>query len=117
MPLHARNVLMFVSDICHVRKVSPYIPLPVNSSTTLVNRVLHNVSHVHRPTCVSFKSIVSVTSNYKYVSLSPLYAVLVVILFRTFSLAQSAKAVSVCNIFSTYCCIFMNLYSILHEKC
>ena len=49
---------------------------------------------------VSFKSRVSVTSNFKYVSSSPLYTILVAILFNIFSFTQSAKAILVCNIFS-----------------
>ena len=45
MFLYVRNVLMSVNNIYHVRKVSPYIPLSVNTSTTLA-RVFHNVRHV-----------------------------------------------------------------------
>ena len=48
MSLHARNVLVSVNTTCRVRKVSPYIPLSVNTSTSLVNYVSHNVRHVQR---------------------------------------------------------------------
>ena len=98
MSSHVRNALMSVNTTCRVCKVSLYIPLSVNTSTGLVNYVSHNVRHVQRPKCVSFKSRVSVT--YKYLSLSPLYPILVVILLNTFFFIQSAKAVLVCNIFS-----------------
>ena len=60
----------------------------------------HNVRHVHRPKCMSYKSKLSVTSKFKYVSSSPLYTIFVAILFNTFSFTQSAKAILVCNIFS-----------------
>ena len=91
--LHERNVLVSVNTTCRIRNVSPYVPLSVNTSTSLVNYVSHNVRHVQRPKCVSFKSKVSVTSNFKYVSSSPLYAIFVAILFNTFSFTQSAKAI------------------------
>ena len=77
-----RNVLMSVNTICRVPKVSPYIPLSVNTSKTLVNYVSHNIRHVQCPKCVSFKSRVSVTSNFKYISLQLLYTILVAILFK-----------------------------------
>ena len=35
MSLHVRKVLMSVNTTCRVRKVSPYIPISVNTSTTL----------------------------------------------------------------------------------
>ena len=79
---------MSVNTTCLVSKVSPYIPLSVNTSTTLVDYVSHNVRHVQRPKCVSFKFKVSVTSNFTYVSSSPFYTILVAILFNTFSLTQ-----------------------------
>ena len=85
MSLHGRNVLISVNTTCCVHNVSPYIPLSVNTSTPLVNYVSHNVRHVQHPKCVAFKSKVSFTSKFKYVSLS---------------LTQSAKAILVCNIFS-----------------
>ena len=97
---HVRKILMSVNTTCHVCKVSPYIPLSVNTSTTFVNYVSYNVYHVQHPKCVSFKSRVSVTSNFKYVSTSPLYTILVAILFNMFSFTPSAKAILVCNIFS-----------------
>ena len=89
-----------VPTTCRVRKLSPYIPLSVNTSTTLISYVSHNVRHVQCPKRVSFKPVVSVTSNFKYVSSSPFYTILVAILLNTFSFAQSAKAILVCNIFS-----------------
>ena len=46
MSSHIRNVLMFFNTTCRVCKVSPYIPLSVNTSTALVNYVSHNVRHV-----------------------------------------------------------------------
>ena len=100
MFLHGRNVLVSVNATCRVCNVSPYIHLSVNTSTLLVNYVSYNVHHVQGPKCVSFKSKVSVTSNFKYVSLSPLYTIFVAILFNTFSFTQSAKAIVVCIIFS-----------------
>ena len=100
MSLHGRNVLVSVSTTCHVRNVSPYILLSVNTSTPLVNYVSHNVRHVQRPKFVSFKSKVSVTSKFKYVSSSLLHTIFVAILFHTFSFTQSTKAILVCNIFS-----------------
>ena len=45
MFLYVCNVLISINNICHVRKVSPYIPLSVNTSTTLVH-VSHNKRHV-----------------------------------------------------------------------
>ena len=100
MSLHGRSVLASVNTTCRVRNVSPYIPLSVNTSTPLVNYVSHNVRHVQRPKFVSFKSKVSVTSKFKYVSSSPLYTIFVAILFNTFSFTQSTKAILVCNICS-----------------
>ena len=88
---------MFVDNICHVRKVSPYIPLDVNTRKTLLDD-FHNVRHAQRPKCVAFKSKVSDTSNLKHISLSPLYKILAAILFNTFSFYESAKAISGCNI-------------------
>ena len=96
MSFHVHNILVSFNTTCHVRKVSPYIPLSVNSSTTHVDYV----SHVQHSRCLSFRSKVSVAYNFKYVSLSPLYTILVVILFNMFSFTQSAKATLVCNIFS-----------------
>ena len=75
--LHVVNVLMSVNTTCRVRKVSPYISLSVNAGATLVDYISQNVRHVQRPKCVSFKSKVSVMSNFKYVSSSPLYTILV----------------------------------------
>ena len=90
MSLHVCNVLVSVNTTWRVHKVSPYIPLSVNSSTTHVDYV----SHVQHSRCLSFRSKVSVAYNFKYVSLSPLYTILVVIFFNTFSFTQSAKATS-----------------------
>ena len=53
MSSHVRNVLLSVNTTCRVRKVSPYIRLSVNTSTTLVNYASHNVCHVQRPKCVT----------------------------------------------------------------
>ena len=96
MSPHVRKVLLSVNTTCRDSLYS----LSANTSKTRVNYVYHNVCHVQRPKCVSFNSRVSVTSNFKYVSSSPLYAVLAAILFNTFSFTQSAKAILVCNIFS-----------------
>ena len=91
MPLHGRKVLVLVNTKCHVRKVSPYISLSVITSASLVNYVSHNVRHVQRPNCLSFKSKVSVNSNFKYLFSSPLYTIFVAILFNTFSLLNQQK--------------------------
>ena len=96
--LHVRNVLMSVNNICHVRKVSRYIPLSVNTSRILVS-VSHNLRHAQSRKCLEFKSKVSLTSNFKQVFLSQLYTIIAVILFITFSFTESAKAISICNIF------------------
>ena len=98
MSLPACNVLISVNTTCRVRNVSPYIPLSVNTSTPLVNYVSHNVRHVQRSKFVSFKSKVSVTSKFKYVSSSPLYTIFVAILFNTFFFTQSTKTILVCYI-------------------
>ena len=66
MSLPVRNVLMSVNNICHVRKVSRYIPLSVNTSRTLAS-VSHNLRHVQRSKCLQFKPKVSLTSNFKQV--------------------------------------------------
>ena len=95
--LHVHIVLMFFNNICHVNKVSPYIPLYVNTRKTLVD-VSHNVRHVQCPRCVAFKSKVSNTSNFKHIFLSTLYKILAAILFNTFSFYESAKSISGCNI-------------------
>ena len=116
MSSHVCNALMSVSTTCRVRKASPYVPPSVNTSTTLVNYISHNVRHVQHPKCVSFKSRVSVTSNFKYVSSSPLYTILVAILFNTFSFTQSAKAILVCNIFSIIAQFLLAYVRFLHEK-
>ena len=115
MSLHGRNVLVSVSTTSHVRNVSPYILLSVNTSTPLVNYVCHNVRHVQRPKFVPFKSKVSVTSKFKYVSSSPLYTIFVVILFHTFSFTQSTKAILVCNIFSIVA-LFLLVYIRFYTK-
>ena len=44
MSLHVRNVLMSVNITCRVRKVNLYIPLSVNTSTTLVDDDSHNIT-------------------------------------------------------------------------
>ena len=116
MSLHGRNVLVSVNTTCCVRNVSPYIPLSVNTSTSLVNYVSHNVRYVQRPKCVSFKSKVSVTSNFKYVSSSPLYTIFAAILFNTFSfITQSAKVILVCNVFSIIA-LFLLVYIRFYTK-
>ena len=115
MSLHGRSVLASVNTTCRVRNVSPYIPLSVNTSTPLVNYVSHNVRHVQRPKFVSFKSKVSVTSKFKYVSSSPLYTIFVAILFNTFSFTQSTKAILVCNIFSIVA-LFLLVYIRFYTK-
>ena len=115
MYLHGRNVLVSVNTTCRVRNVSPYIPLSVDTSTSLVNYVSHNVRHVQRPKCVSFKSKVSVTSNFKYVSSSPLCTIFVAIFFNTFSFTQSVKAILVCNIFSIIA-LFLLVYIRFYTK-
>ena len=115
MSLHGRNVLVSVSTTCHVRNVSPYILLSVNTSTPLVNYVSHNVRHVQRPKFVSFKSKVSVTSKFKYVSSSLLHTIFVAILFHTFSFTQSTKAILVCNIFNIVA-LFLLVYIRFYTK-
>ena len=100
MSLHGHNVLVSINTICCVRNFSPYITLSVNTSTSLVNYVSHNLRYEQRPKCISFKSKMSVTSNFKYVSSSTLYTIFVAILFNTFSFTQSAKAILVCIICS-----------------
>ena len=64
---------------------------------------------------VSFKSKVSVTSKFKYVSSSPLYTIFVAILFNTFSFTQSAKAILVCNIFGIVA-LFLLVYNRFFTK-
>ena len=64
---------------------------------------------------VSFKSKVSVTCKFKYVSSSPLYTIFVAILFNTFSFTQSAKAILVCNIFSIVA-LFLLVYNRFFTK-
>ena len=86
---------MSVNTICHIFKVSPYIPLSVNTSAALANYASHDVRHVQCQTCMSFKPKVSVTFSFKHVSLQLLSAILVAILFNTFSVNQSAKAILV----------------------
>ena len=113
--LHGCNLLVSVNTTCRVCKVSPYIRLSVNTSTSLVNYVSHSVRHVQRPKCVSFRSKVPVTSNFKYVSSAPLYTIFVTILFNTFSFTQSAKAISVCNIFSIIF-VFLLVYIRFYTK-
>ena len=115
MSLHGRNVLASVNTTYRVRNVSLYIPLSVNTSTSLVNYVSHNVRHMQRLKCVSFKSKVSVTSNFKYVSSSPLCTIFVAIFFNTFSFTQSAKAILVCNIFSIIA-LFLLVYIRFYTK-
>ena len=91
------------------------IHLSLNTSTTLVNYVSHNVRHVQRPKCVFFKFRVSVTSNFKYVSSTPSYTILVMILLNTFSFTQSAKAILVCTIFSIVA-LFLLVYVRFYTK-
>ena len=43
MSSHVCNALMSVNTTCRVRKASPYVPPSVNTSTTLVNYISHNV--------------------------------------------------------------------------
>ena len=100
MSLHGRNVLISVNTTCCVHNVSPYIPLSVNTSTPLVNYVSHNLRHVQHPKCVAFKSKVSFTSKFKYVSSS---------------LTQSTKAILVCNIFSIIA-LFLLVYIRFYTK-
>ena len=97
MSLHVGSVLMSVNTTCRVCKVSSYILHSVNTGTALVDYVSHNVHHVQRPKYMSFTSKVSATSNFTYVSFSPLYTILVAILFNIFSLTLSVRALLVCN--------------------
>ena len=113
--LHGCNVLVSVNTTCCVRNLSPYIPLSVNTSTSLVSYVSQNVRHVQCPKCVSFKSKVSVTSNFKYVYSSPLYTVFVAILFKTLSFTESAKTILVCIIFSIIA-LFLLVYFKFYTK-
>ena len=106
---------MSVNTTCLARRVSPYILLSVNTSTTLVNCVSHNVRQVQSRTCVSFKSKVSIISGFNYVSSLPLYTILVAILFNTFSFTHSAKAILVCNIFSIIA-LFLLVYVRFYTK-
>ena len=62
-----------------------------------------------------FKSKVSVTSKFKYVSSSPLYTIFVAILFNTFSFTQSTKAILVRNIF-TIIALFLLVSIIFYTK-
>ena len=114
MSLHDRNVLISFNTTCHVRNMSPYIPLSVDTSTSLVNYVPHNVSHVQRPKCVSFKSKVSVTSNFKRVSLSLLYTIFVAILFNTFSFTQSTNLVYFLDYL--YICESLKIAWLIHQS-
>ena len=98
---------MSLTTICHIRKVSSYVPFSVNTSTTLVNHVSHNVRYVQRPTCVSFKF--KFKFNFENVYSSTLYTILVATLFNTPSFTQSAKAILVCNIF-TIIALFLTIY-------
>ena len=100
MSLHGRNILISVNTTCCVCNVSPYIPLSVNTSTPLVNYVSHNVRHKQHPKCVAFKSKVSFTSKFKYISSS---------------LTQSTKAILVCNIFSIIA-LFLLVYIRFYTK-
>ena len=95
--------------------MSPYIPLSVNTSTSFVDYVSHNLRHMQRPKCVSLKSRVSITSNFKCVSSSPFYTIFVTILFIRFSFTQSAKAILLCNIFSIIV-LFLLVYIIFYTK-
>ena len=99
MFLYVRNVLISVRNIYHVRKVSHYIPLSVNTSTTLVH-ISHNVRHVQH---------VLISSMFLC------HKILVAILFNKFSINQSAKAISVCNTFSIIA-LFSLIYVIFHMK-
>ena len=89
MSLDDFNLLLSINTTCHVCNVSVYIHLSVNTSTSLVNYVSHNVRHVQRLKCVSFKSKVSVTCNFKYFSSSTLCTIFVAILFNTFFFTQA----------------------------
>ena len=115
IPLHGHNVLVSVNTTCPVCNMSLYITFSANTSTPLVNHVSHNVRHVQCPKCVSFKSKVSFTSKFKYVSLSLLYTIFVAILFNTFSFTQSTKAILVCNIFSIIA-LFLLVYIRFYTK-
>ena len=116
LSLHGRNVLVSVNTTCRVRNVSPYVPLSVNTSTPLVNYVSHNVRHVQCIVkCVPFKSKVSVTSKFTYVSSSPLYIIFVAILFNTFYFTQSTKAILAYNIFSIIA-LFLSVYIRFYTK-
>ena len=115
MSLHVHNLLMSVNITCRVCKLIPHILLSVNTSTTFVDYVFHNVRHVQRLKCVFFKSKVSVISNFKYVFSSPLYTILVTMLFNMFSFTQSAKAILVYNIFSVIA-LFLLVYVRFYRK-
>ena len=69
---------MSVINICHVREVSRYISLSVNTNTILVS-VSHSLRHVQRPKCLQSKSKESLTSNFKQVFLTPLYTITVLL--------------------------------------
>ena len=115
MYLHSCNVLVSVNTTYHVHNVSPYIPLSVNTSAPVFNYASHNVRYVQHPKCVSFKSKVSVTPKFKYVSLSPLYTIFAAILLKTFSFTQSTKTILVGNIFSIIA-LFLLVYIRFHTK-
>ena len=115
MSLHGCNVLVSVNTTYYVHNVSTYIPLSVNTSAPVFNYVSHNVCYVQHPKCVPFKSKVSVTPKFKYVSLSPLYTIFVAILLKTFSFTQSTKTILVGNIFSIIA-LFLLVYIRFYTK-
>ena len=93
---------MSVSNICHVRKVSRYIPLSVLPAQHLLVFLITYIMLSVRSVCnSSLKShLLLISSRFFCHRYAQLLFYCLLILFNTFSFTDSAKAISICNIFS-----------------
>ena len=71
--------------------------------------------HGQSPKCVSFKFKVSVTYNFKHISLSPFHTILVLILFNMFYFIRPAKDILICNVL-TINALFLLAYVRFYKK-
>ena len=105
LPLHVCDVPVPPNLLCHVRKVSPPIPLSVDLATTsrsyaLIKRFLH----FHQQLMIAPRKSVFYDYNYKYkgVSLQASFSMLITLLFHVVLNFQSTKMILAFNIFSIF---------------
>ena len=94
---------MLANFLCHVRKVSPPIPLSVDLATTsTLHALIKKFPHFHQQLMIAPRKSVFYDYNYQYkgVSLQAFFSMLINLLFHVILNFQSTKMILVFNIFS-----------------